>query len=432
MKRLNGILLSHRKNTEDKLTEILPIPEEVHLPMQMHMGNPCIPTVSVNDSVLVGQEIGTPQDDFGVPIHASVSGIVQSIEDYIAPNGTVCPCVVINSDGQQTFSDKLAPPVLRTQEDLAAAARNSGCVGLGGAGFPTHIKLLAKQKIDTLVINAAECEPFITSDCRQILEFPEDVLGGIKLVMKLLKIKECQIGIEDNKPAAIQILHELCAEEKHIHVRPLPPQYPQGAEKIIVFHTTGRIVPENRLTADVGVLVLNVSTCAFLYQYSQNGIPLIQRRVTLDGDALERPCNVMAPIGTSIRTLLDFAGCDYKKLQHLISGGPMMGTSLLSPDLPLCKPYNALLAMTKTQNKTPSACIRCGKCMRACPMNLMPMELERAYKMNDTKMLEKYHLSLCMNCGCCSYVCPAHRPLAETNLLAKQMHQASKNGGQNV
>ena len=419
MKRLNGIRLKHRKHTEDHLTELFPAPKTVQIPMQMHMGAPCKPIVKVGDHVTIGQRIGEPLGDFNVPVHASISGTVKEIVEYRSLGGPLIPSIVIESDEEQSYSYDLTPPVINSQEDLVEAARNSGCVGLGGAGFPTHVKLATKKPIDILVINAAECEPYITSDCRQIMEFPEDVLDGIQLIMKHLHIKNCRIGIEENKPAAIKLLSDYCKKYENIEVRVLPAVYPQGAEKAIVYHTTGRIVPEGKLTADVGVIVLNVSTVAFLYQYTQNGIPLVQRRVTVDGDAVGRPCNLMVHIGTSIRSILEYADCDLENVKHLISGGPMMGTSLPSPDLPLCKPNNAILAFKKARTFESSACIRCGACMNACPMKLMPMELERAYKMKDTDALQQYHLQLCINCGCCSYVCPAKRPLAETNILAK-------------
>ncbi len=421
MKHLGGTFLRHRKNTESHLTELLPIPATVRIPLSMHMGTPCTPAVKVGDHVYMGQCIGTPNGDFSVPIHASVSGTVTAIEDYLCVNGTTCDAIVIEAEEEQAFSPEIQPPMLKTRDDLIEAARNAGCVGLGGAGFPTHIKLAAKQKLDTLVINAAECEPYLTSDFRQMMEQPEDVLGGIELIMKLMKIKQCRIGIEDNKAAAIQKLSVLCEKKKGIEIRPLPAKYPQGAEKVMVYHTTGRVIPEGKLAADVGVLLMNVSTCAFLYQYSLSGIPLIQRRVTVDGDAVKRPCNLMVPIGTPYHALLDYVGCDYEHLAQLLCGGPMMGNAITDIDKPVCKPNNGLIALTAAPHLHSSACIRCGRCMKACPMRLMPMELERAYQKKDTAMLQKYHLSLCMNCGCCSYVCPAKRPLAETNQLAKEL-----------
>ena len=419
MKRLNGILLPHRKRTESRMTEDLPLPEIVRIPMLMHMGAPCEPIVKAGELVTVGQIIGRMTHDFSAPIHASVSGKVKGISQYQTPSGQLVPCVEIQPDGEQTVCSSIKPPVIETKEDLIAAVRDSGCVGLGGAGFPTHIKLNTDNKIDMLILNGAECEPFLTTDCRLMTEAADEIIGGVCLLMKLLRIKETRIGIEANKPAAIAQLKEACEEFVDVKVVPLPPIYPQGAEKVIVFHTSGRIVPDGKIPADVGVIVMNVSTCAFIYRYSRTGMPLVTRCVTVDGDAVKRPCNLRVPIGAPIGELLEFAECDMDSVKQMLSGGPMMGTALYSPDQPVTKQQNGLLAFRNAKKVKPSACIRCGRCMRACPMKLMPMQLERAYLTKDIVSLKRHHLHLCMNCGCCSYVCPAKRPLAESFQLAK-------------
>lgn len=421
MKRLNGILLPHRKRTESRMTEDLPLPEIVRIPMQMHMGAPCVPIVKPGELVTVGQKIGSMEKEFSAPIHASVSGKVKAITQYQTPSGGLVPCVEIEPDGEQTVCSSIKPPVLQTREDLINAVRESGCVGLGGAGFPTHVKLNTKQKIDMLILNGAECEPYLTTDCRLMTEAAEDIVNGVCLLMKLLGIKETRIGIEANKPAAIAQLTEACAEFVDVKVVPLPALYPQGAEKVIVYHTCGRVVPEGKIPADVGVIVMNVSTCAFISRYSRTGMPLVTRCVTVDGDAVKRPCNVRVPIGAPIGELLEFAECDMDAVKQMLSGGPMMGASLYSPDQPVTKQQNGLLALTTVKKAKATACIRCGRCMRACPMNLMPMQLERAYRIEDTAALNRHHVMLCMNCGCCSYVCPAKRPLAESIQLAKQL-----------
>ena len=421
MKRLNGIRLSHRKHAESKKTEQIPLPKTVRIPMQMHMGAPCKPLVKQGDQVTVGQLIGEMQHNFSAPIHASVSGTVKSVAQYQTGSGAPVPCIEIEPDGQQTLCPDCKPPVIETKEDLIAAVRASGCVGLGGAGFPTHIKLNTERKIDLLILNGAECEPFLTTDCRQMVEAPQEIIGGICLLMKLLHIKETRIGIEANKPAAIRQLSDACEEFMDVSVVPLPPVYPQGAEKVLIYHTCGRVVPEGKIPADVGVIVLNVSTSAFLYRYSQNGIPLTERVVTVDGDAVRKPCNLRVPIGTPLRDLLEYAECDMDAVKQLYCGGPMMGLSLYSPDMPVTKQQNGLLALKSAKTVKSSACIRCGRCMRACPMKLMPVELERAYRTKNIAALESHHLRLCINCGCCSYVCPAKRPLAESHQLAKLM-----------
>lgn len=422
MKRRNGIFLSHRKHTEGFPTLRLPVPETVTIPMSMHMGAPCAPIVKVGDTVTVGQTIGEAQGNFSVPIHASVSGKVTAITEHLCANGSKCPAVVIEADGQQTLCAECKPPQMpETPEALAQMARNAGCVGLGGAGFPTHIKLAPQKKLSVMVVNGAECEPYLTSDCRLMMETPDDIINGILLVMRLLSIPKCRIGIENNKPAAIKLLSERCKEYPEIEIIPLPAQYPQGAEKIMIYHTTGIVVTEGTLPADHGVLLLNISTCAFLHQYTQTGIPLVQRRVTVDGDAVERPCNIIAPIGTSMRTLLEYAGCHVDHVSRLLCGGLMMGANLPNADVPLCKPNNGLLAFRHSELRRPTACIRCGRCMRACPMGLMPMALEKAYRDKDIETLSARKIMLCMNCGCCSYVCPAARPLAASNQLAKAL-----------
>lgn len=421
MKRLHGIRLPHRKHADSRKIEPIPLPAKVRLPMQMHMGPACTPAVAVKEHVCIGQIIGTASEEGAVPVHASVSGTVTAITTYLTAAGTEVPCVEIEPDGNQTVYAGCQPPKLETKNDLIRAARESGCVGLGGAGFPTYLKLSAKQKLDMLVVNGAECEPYLTSDCRQMVEQPGDVLGGIRLIMKLLKIKECRIGIENNKPAAVKLLAYGAAADENIKVVPLPPVYPQGAEKVLIFHTCGRVVPEGKIPADLGVLVLNVSTCAFLYQYSKTGIPLVERVVTVDGPAVKKPCNLRVPVGTPQHDLLTFAECDFDRVKKLLSGGPMMGCALYSDEQPVLKQQNGLVALTKAPSPEPTACLRCGRCMAVCPMKLMPMELERAYKKEDTALLKKLHLPLCMNCGCCSYVCPAKRPLAESHQLAKAL-----------
>ena len=420
MRKLNSIKLNHYKNTAESAAVQFPVPSYVKIPMSMSMGAPCTPIVKEGDTVLVGQKIGDSDAFFSTPVHSSVSGKVRNICSYQLVSGLVCKAVEIDTDGQQTEAE-LKPPVITDKESFIRAVRESGACGLGGAGFPTHIKLNPKNEIDTLIINAAECEPYITSDYRQMLERPENVIGGIRLIMKYMSISSAILAIENNKPAAIAEFRKLTENEPDIKVFPLPSNYPQGAEKVIIYSTTGRVIMENELPSDKHIIVINVSTSAFIYKYTQTGMPLIKRRITIEGNAVKKPQNVIAPIGTMITDLLKFAEADTENIQKLISGGPMMGTCLFSVDTPIIKTSNSILALSDYKETVKNPCIRCGGCIRACPMKLMPTEIEKAYNRRDIKALESLKVNLCMNCGSCTYVCPSNRRLAETNQLAKSL-----------
>ncbi len=421
MKKLNGIKLSHRKNTENCATVDFPLPAKIRIPMSMCMGTPCQPLVKIGDEVKVGQKIADSEAAFSAPIHSGVSGKVTAITDYQTAMGAVCKMIEIESDGLQTVSDEVKPPVISDKESFIKAVRESGVCGLGGAGFPTHIKLNPKTPIDTLVINAAECEPYITADYREMMECPDDIIGGINLVKSILGIKSAKLAIEANKPEAIKNFTEMAHNDDTIDIVTLPSSYPQGAEKVIIYNTTGRIVKEGELPSDEGVIVLNVSTCAFIYRYSQTGMPLVTRRLTVDGNAVGEPKNIRAVIGTSFREILEFCKTDLDSMKKLIAGGPMMGMSVPDIDMPVVKTSNALLAAKNFDERRTSACIRCGRCVRVCPLGLMPAEIDKAYRIRDIEDLKALKVMLCMNCGSCTYVCPANRKLAETNQLAKML-----------
>lgn len=421
MKKLNGIKLSHRKNTENSATVTFPVPALVKIPMSMHMGVPCAPIVKVGDTVKVGQKIGDVDAPFSVPVHSGVSGKVKAISDYRNAMGTVCKAVEIETDGLQEISEEVKPPAVTDKESFIKAVRESGSCGLGGAGFPTHIKLNPKNEIDTLVINAAECEPYITADYREMIENPEDIIGGINLLKNMLGIKRAKLAIEANKPEAIKNFTKMAADDDTIDIVTLPSSYPQGAEKVIIYNSTGRIVEEGQLPADTGVIVINVSTIAFIYRYCQTGMPLVERRLTVDGNAVGEPKNVSVVIGTSFRQVLEFCKTDIEALIKVIAGGPMMGMSVPDIDMPVVKTSNALLAFRSYDERKTSSCIRCGRCVNVCPLGLMPAEIDKAYKIKDIDDLKKLKVMLCMNCGSCTYVCPANRKLAETNQLAKSI-----------
>lgn len=426
MKKLNSIRVPHNKNTQDSAVEKIPLPQSVKIPMCMNMGKPCTPTVKVKDTVAVGQKIGDCVAPFSVPVHSGVSGTVKAISDYLMSNGSMCKTVEIECDGLQTVSDTVKAPVINDRESFIKAVRESGMVGLGGAGFPTHIKLNQKNKIDTLLLNGAECEPYITSDYRTMLEHPDEMLDGIRTVAKMLEIPNVIIGIENNKPEAVRILKEKTSDDSNINVMSLPSLYPQGGEKVLIYNCTGKIVEEGKLPSDYGIIVMNVSTAYALDVYFKTGMPLVSRTVTVDGDIVKKSGNYLVPVGTSIEYILDYAQCEKDKINKLITGGMMMGITIYDITQPVTKQNNAILAMNKTESSEELPCIRCGRCMNACPLNLMPMELDKAYRKRDTEALNRYKLSLCMNCGCCTYVCPSKRKLAETNQLAKDFLRKQK------
>jgi electron transport complex protein RnfC len=410
MKKLNGVHLNHHKNTENYASVNLPLPEKVSIPMNMNIGAPCKPLVKVGDTVCVGQKIGDTDAFMSVPVHSSVSGKVKKIANLRMSNGRYCPSVEIETDG------------LLSKDDFIKAIRESGLVGMGGASFPTHIKLSPKQKIDTLVINAAECEPYITSDYRQMIENPDEVVDGIENVLKWLDISKAVIGIENNKPKAIEILKNKTVSKNNIEVFSLPSTYPQGAEKVLIYNTLNRVVQEGQLPADCNVIVLNVSSVAFISRYLKTGMPMIQRTVTVDGDVVNKPCNVVVPFGTPVKNVLEFAKCDIDKADEILYGGPMMGISIMYINDPILKANNAILAFKKHKAPKASACIHCGRCMSSCPLNLMPTEFAKAFRNKDVSALGKLKITLCMNCGSCTYSCPAKRPVAENNQLAKAFY----------
>lgn len=423
-RRLSGVLLRHHKNTAENATVPMPVPKLAIIPMQQHIGAPAKPVVSVGDTVFVGQKIGDSEAPMSAPVHASVSGVVKEISSILTVGGSKTTAIVIEADGRQTPAPELAPVSVSSREEFINAVRQSGLVGLGGAGFPTHMKLAYKdiERVDTLLINGAECEPYITADYRECIENPDDITEGIKQVMSYLGLSKCVIGIEKNKPEAIALLSKLTGQINGVTVMPLKSIYPQGAEKVLIYSATGKILEEGQLPADCGVIVLNVSTVAEIARYLRTGMPLVSRRLTVDGDIVKTPCNVRVPVGAPIREVLEFCGADLEAGREILMGGPMMGVAVADLETPVIKNNNAILAFSRPQvayAKTTS-CIRCGKCVRVCPVNLMPAGLERAYDNRNADALLNLKVNLCINCGCCSYVCPAKRDLAAKNQLAKQ------------
>jgi len=424
-----GAAVPHHKNTWDIPSSTMPPPEKVILPMQQHIGAPCIPTVKKGDHVYVGTVVGDSEAYVSVPVHASVSGTVTEITQVMLTGGQMTQAVVVESDGKMQKEPGIAPPPpITTKEELAKAARAAGLVGLGGAGFPAHVKLNVPEgkTIDTLLVNVAECEPYVTSDHREALENGRNVLEGVYHVKEILGVQRVIIAVEDNKPDVIQKLSEIADDPKRdpldqVRVLPLKSRYPQGAEKVLVQACTGRKVPAGKLPADVGCLVMNIGSLSFLASYMRTGMPLTLKRVTLDGSAIAHPQNVIVPVGTPIKDVVAFCGGYKAEPKKLIMGGPMMGVAITSDELPILKQNNAILAFDQreAQLRQPTACIRCGRCVAACPMHLMPTKLEQAVERQDVEALQSLDIMTCMECGCCSFSCPAGRRLVQAIRLGK-------------
>ena len=425
-KHLNSVHVSHEKHTAACATEIMAIPETVCISMSQHIGAPCQPQVAKGDYVKVGQVIGDTDAFVSAPIHSSVSGTVKEIINMRNVMGGQDQMVVIEADGKQEVWEEIKPPVINDMQDFIAAIRASGLVGLGGASFPTHIKLNPKNldEVDTLIVNAAECEPFITSDHRLMLEDTQYIIDGILAVMKYLDIKMAYIGVEENKPDAIEKLNAVIKENGHaddIKVEVLRARYPQGAERVMVYEITGKTLKAGELPAQLGIVLSNVTTFAFIGQYLKTGRPLTTKRITVDGNAIAEPKNIIVPIGTRLADVAVACGGYKAEPKKIIMGGPMMGRAVYSDEFPLVKNNNAILFFDGPQALIPeeTGCIKCGMCTRACPFNLLPVSLVQAYENKDVDKLNQLQVMQCMECGSCSYICPARRPLSFTHKMAK-------------
>ena len=420
--KLSGIRIPQHKNTNKARPIIMPPVNQVFIPVKQHIGAAAIPTVKPKDHVLCGQLIAKADGAFSSPVYASVSGIVERIETIVLKDGSLADTIVISSDGEMQMDKSIDPPVINSYDDFISAIYTSGCVGLGGSGFPSHIKLDInnREKIDTLIVNGAECEPYITSDTMTMLYESDYIFEGISLINRFLRIENILFGIEKHNKAALRQIKIKANGYPFVKVKELTPLYPQGGEKIITYNLTGRIVPENKYPKDVGVIVINCTTLASIAKYIKTGIPLINRCVTIDGSAILKPCNLNVPIGTKIKDVLDFCGLKSEPGKILL-GGVMMGIAAPDLDTPITKSCNAVIAMTKEEAtpKITSNCIRCGKCISACPVRLNPVAISKAYKMRDLSAVKATHVNICMECGCCSYVCPTRQPLVEHNKLAK-------------
>ena len=425
-----GIKVSHHKITSECPVRRIAAPERVVIPMLQHIGAPCTPVVKPGDKVYAGQLIGDSDAYISAPIHSSVSGVVRSIAPVVTVGGRMINSITIENDGYMEYDPSIEPPQIHSREDVIKAVRASGLVGLGGAGFPAHAKLNFPKgvDIDTLIVNAAECEPYITTDYRECIENSWDIIGGINTLIEYFGFKRVAVAVEDNKPEAIRVLDKIAATDREagniIRLIVLKSKYPQGAEKMMIHTVTGRKVPPGKLPSDVGCAVMNVGSVAFIARYLKSGRPLISRTVTCSGSAIAEPANLRIPVGTSAKAVIEACGGYKTDPYKLIVGGPMMGFALYSDEVPLTKQNNALLAFAPNDKeiKPERACIRCGRCVAACPMNLTPVFFADKMKKDPSPQeLSDMGAMVCMECGSCSYVCPAGKPLVQNMRRAKDV-----------
>lgn len=421
--------------TANAVIETLPPPETAVVPLVQHLGVPADACVARGDEVTRGQKIGTARGFVSANVHAPISGKVTAVGAVSLPGGGSGNAVTIASDGNDTPCPTCTPPDTSTQEGIIAALTEAGIVGLGGATFPSHVKLQppADASISLLIVNGAECEPFLTCDDRLMRENPTSVVRGAAFVMRALGISHCIIAIEDNKKDAYTAMCAAAEDEDAIEVVSVHTRYPQGGEKQLIYALTGREVPSGGLPMHVGCVVHNVATLASVADACTTGMPLIERIVTVSGDAVARPGNFRVRIGTPLRALLDAAQCDYESCAKIVLGGPMTGKAEANIDVPVVKGTSGILTFTSAwvDTRAPSPCIRCGRCVSVCPVGLAPTTLESVAMALDTDAMKTWHAMDCIECGSCAYTCPARRPLVHALRYAKAqiiaLQKAKKN-----
>ena len=423
-----GVHVPHHK----ELTEHIPLerakePQIVTIPMQQHIGAPCEPLVKVGDRVKVGQKIGQAQAFVSAPVYSSIAGTVKKIGPMLTPSGANATCVIIESDGTNELDESVKPKdsfEALIQKDVLAIVKEAGITGMGGAGFPTHVKLSPPpdKKIDTVILNGAECEPYLTSDHRLMVERPEMVVKGLKAIMKAVGVNQGFIAVENNKLDAISALKKACESETNIQVAALKTKYPQGDEKRIINALTGREVPSGGLPMDVGVVVDNVGTANAIAEAVFEGKPLYERIVTVTGEGIKQPKNLIVKLGTSFKEVIEQCGGYNGTPGKLIMGGPMMGICQFTDEVPVIKGTSGILVLTEKETK-PSPiqpCLNCGRCISVCPVNLQPLYLSKFALNRMYDKAEKFHVADCIECGSCSFICPSKRPLVESIRIAKK------------
>ena len=409
-----------KEMSENKPVQVLIPKGEMVFPMAQHIGAPAKPLVKKGDRVLVGQKIGEAGGFISANVICSVSGTVKAVEPRLMVNGTMVTSVIVENDGLDEKIEHFGEDrdyTKLSKDEIRSIVKEAGIVGLGGAGFPTNVKLTPKDdsKIDYILVNGAECEPYLTSDYRMMLEEPEKIVGGLKVILSLFDNAKGVIGIENNKPEGIKKLEELVKNEPRIEVRPLLTKYPQGGERSLIYAITGRKVNSSMLPADAGCIVDNIDTVIAIYNAVCKQTPLIRKIITVTGDAIVNPQNFSVRLGTNYQELLEAAGGFKNDPEKVISGGPMMGQALFGLDLPVTKTSSALTCFSKDMvaAQEPTPCIRCGRCVSACPSHLVPPLMMNAAMKNNCEAFEKLNGMECMECGSCAYVCPAKRPLTQ-------------------
>ncbi|MGB4290599.1 MAG: electron transport complex subunit RsxC [Dethiobacteria bacterium] len=411
------------------------IPQKVVIPLHQHTGAPCEPLVKVGDPVKTGQKIGDSEAFVSAPVHASISGTVTAIEPCNHPLGRKVTAIIIESDGRDEWCSELEPVEKvddLSPEEIRALIRSAGIVGLGGAAFPAHVKLSPPEgkAIDTVIINGAECEPYLTADHRLMLEKPDEIVFGLELIMKALGAGRGIIGIEDNKPDALRVMRQAVEGKSDMSVVALKTKYPQGAEKMLIQVTTRRVVPSGGLPLDVGVVNHNVGSAVAITEALKKGKPLIERVVTVTGEGVRRPANLLVRLGTLVSELIDYCGGLKEETCKVITGGPMMGLAQPTTDLPVIKGTSGIVALTSEDAAfyENGSCIRCAACVRDCPINLVPTFIAQAAEHGLYDRAEKLHAADCIECGCCSYICPARIPLTQWIRIAKAEVLARRKG----